>query len=139
MKRVVAGAALAVALLPGAGSASAQDMGTREVQGPHCGGRFVNSDNCSFRYEGGQLYLGGNVRGAGAPEGGAAIRLEARSHITGERYVLLSCVTPASGGCSAGGSYEAIEHLERGQRLFCIVEGAGRGRYECGTIKRSRR
>ena len=108
------------------------------VQGPSCGDRFVDSDSCSFVYRGGQLYLGGSVGGPEDLAAGAAIRLETRSHITGKRYVLLSCVTAASGACSAGGSFETLEHVERGQRLFCSVEGHGRGDYECGTIKRDR-
>lgn len=116
--------------------ANAPGGGDQRVQGPHCGGRFRDSNDCSFRFRGGQLYLGGSVDGAGRPEGAAAFRLEARSHLTGHRYVVLSCATPASGGCSAGGSYETVERLRRGQRLFCIVEGKGRGVYECGTLIR---
>ncbi len=102
---------------------------------PRCGGEFRDAARCSFRYRGGQLYLGGNVRGDGSPEGAAVIRLEARSHVTGKRHVLLSCATPGSGACGAGGSYETVEHLRKGQRLFCIVEGHGRGAYECGSVK----
>lgn len=116
--------------------ASAEHGHRKPVQGPHCGEKFRDSADCSFRYEGGQLYLGGSVRGSGASAGAATIRLEARSRLTGHRNVLLSCTTPASGGCSAGGSYETIEHLRRGQKLFCIVEGHGRGDYECGTLRR---
>ncbi|MDQ3646853.1 MAG: hypothetical protein M3345_07970 [Actinomycetota bacterium] len=106
------------------------------VQGPHCEGEFPRSDSCSFRYEGGQLYVGASVRGTSAPEGGAAVRLEARSSITGQRYLLLACATPGAGACAAGGSFPALEHLRKGQRLYCSVEGHGRGNYECGTITR---
>ena len=117
-----------------AGQASAHH-GQKWVQGPNCGGKFVNQSDCSFRFQGGQLYVGGSVRGAvDQPEGGATIRLEAVSPTTGQRKVLLSCVTPGAGGCAAGGSYDIAEKLRKGQRLFCIVEGVGRGRYECGTM-----
>ncbi len=114
------------------GTAAGDERG--RVRGPHCGGKFVDSSDCSFRYRGGQLYVGAMVRGSGVPSGGAVIRLEAVSSITGHRRVLLSCVTPASGACAAGGSYDVVEHLERGQRLFCLVDGHGRGTYECGTL-----
>lgn len=120
--------------LPMAGPALATHSHAKRVQGPACGGRFVNDDRCSFRYRGGQLYLAGSVSGSGLPTGLATIRLEAKSRVTGERRVLLSCTTPASGGCAAAGSYDAIEHVRKGQRLFCFVEGAGRGDYECGTV-----
>lgn len=132
MRRLVIGLTLGLLVVATVPAALAEQQGKR--QGPHCGSRFKDTESCSFRYRGGQLYLGGSVHGAGAPTGAAAIRLEARSHVTGERNVLLSCVTPASGGCAAGGSYETVEHLQKGQRLFCIVEGHGRGDYECGTL-----
>ena len=122
-----------------AGQAAAHH-GPKWVQGPNCGGKFVNQNDCSFRFQGGQLYLGGSVRGAvDQPEGGATIRLEAVSPTTGERKVLLSCVTPGSGGCAAGGNFDLTEKLRKGQRLFCIVEGIGRGRYECGTMVKQAR
>ncbi len=136
MKRFLTTATLLTAVMSVmlAGQAAAHH-GPKLVQGPSCGDKFVNQDDCSFRFQGGQLYLGGSVRGAvDQPEGGATIRLEAVSRITGERRVLLSCVTPGSGACAAGGSYDSIEKPRKGQRLFCIVEGVGRGRYECGTM-----
>ena len=102
---------------------------------PSCGGKFTDSGNCSFKYRGGDFYVGASVIGSGTPEGGAVVRLEAVSSITGHRRVLLSCATPGSGACAAGGSYDHIEPVKRGQKLFCIVEGLGRGNYECGTIK----
>lgn len=123
--------------LPMAGPAAADHDHDKRVQGPHCGGNFSTADRCSFRYKGGQLYLGGSVSGMGLPTGIASIRLEAVSRVTGQRHVLLSCTTPASGGCSAGGNYETVE-LRKGQSLFCIVEGVGRGDYECGTIIKRR-
>ncbi|MDQ4148383.1 MAG: hypothetical protein M3164_00050 [Actinomycetota bacterium] len=122
-----------------AGQASAHHE-PKWVQGPSCGGRFVNQSDCSFRFQGGQLYVGASVRGAvDQPEGGATVRLEAVSRTTGQRRVLLSCVTPGAGACAAGGSYDFTEKLRRGQRLFCTVEGVGRGRYECGTMLKQER
>lgn len=59
---------------------------------------------------------GGSIRGPVPSSSTATIRLEARSRTTGARYLLLSC-TYAGGGCSAGGSYETLEHVEKGQRL----------------------
>lgn len=139
MRRVVmATIAAALLALPMAGQASATHDHDKRVRGPHCGSKFSNADQCSFRYQGGQLYLSGSVRGMGLPSGVASIRLETVSRVTGQRSVLLSCTTPASGGCSAGGSYETVEHIRKGQRLFCIVEGVGRGDYECGTIVKKR-
>lgn len=107
--------------------------GSKRVRGPHCGQRFTNADECSFRYQGGQLYVGGSIRGVPPRTGTATIRLEARSRVTGARYLLLSC-TYAGGGCSAGGQYHDVEDLRKGQKLICTVEGVGRGLYECGTI-----
>jgi hypothetical protein len=138
MKKVLTAAILATSLLalPLGGQANANHPHKKTVKGPHCGGRFSDSDKCSFRYQGGQLYVSGSVRGFGLPTGAATIRLEAVSRITGTRRVLLSCTTPASGGCAAGGSYDALDHVRKGQKLFCIVEGLGRGDYECGTLLR---
>lgn len=138
MKRTTTTALLVLLIVGSAAVPNAAAHESRYVQGPHCGGDYRDSASCSFRYGGGQLYLGGSVRGTGAPEGAVMIRLEARSRVTGRRYVVLSCATPASGGCSAGGSYETVEHVRRGQRLFCIVVGHGRGEYECGTLERRR-
>jgi hypothetical protein len=138
MKKIVISAMLLLTLLAGtAGQALANHDHPRIVKGANCGGQFKNADACSFRYQGGQLYLGGSVRGSGLPAGFATIRLEANSHVTGERRILLSCTT-ASGGCAAGGSYDSIEHIRKGQKIFCIVEGVGRGNYECGTLLRKR-
>lgn len=123
---------LASTVAAGAAPAALANEGRRWVQGPHCGGPFVDSDACSFRYRGGRLYLGGSVAG----EGAAAIRLEAADPVTGARYVVLSCVTPGSGACAAGGSYDVLEHLEKGDRLYCVVEGLGAGDYACGTSRR---
>jgi len=140
MKKLLTAAILASLLaLPLAPQASANHPHRKPVKGPHCGGRFTDSEDCSFRFKGGQLYVGGSVRGFGLPTGAATIRLEAVSRITGRRRVLLSCTTPASGGCAAGGSYETLEHIRRGQKLFCTVEGVGRGDYECGTLIKKRR
>ena len=126
---------LAVVLAAGAAPAATAKDDPRPARKSRCGGGFRNADTCSFRYRGGQLYLGGSVRGAGVPEAAATIRLEAVHHVTGERYVLLSCATPGAGACAAGGSYDVTDGLRRGQRLFCIVEGHGRGRYQCGSTK----
>ncbi|MFN2388675.1 MAG: hypothetical protein ABR575_03585 [Actinomycetota bacterium] len=109
----------------------------KRVQGPNCGGKFKNAAECSFKYEGGQLYLGGSIRGQAPSSAAATIRLEARSQITGLRYLLLSC-TYAGGGCAAGGSYETLEHVKKGQQLYCTAEGLGLGIYECGTLVRKR-
>lgn len=107
-------------------------------QGPACGGKWKAPESCSFRYAGGQIYVGANARGTVTEAGGATVRLEARSRVTGERRVLLSCTTPANGGCGAGGTYDMVETLRKGQKLFCIVDGVGRGNYECGTTIRKR-
>jgi|GEM_PF-5963147 hypothetical protein len=140
MKKLLTAAILASMLaLPLGTPARANHPHQKFVKGPHCGGRFTDSDDCSFRFKGGQLYVGGSVRGFGLPSGAATIRLEAVSRITGKRRVLLSCTTPASGGCAAGGSYETLEHVRKGQKLFCIVDGLGRGEYECGTMIKKRR
>lgn len=136
MRKTLMWGLLVLLLAPVAIPAALAEDGPRRVRGPRCGGTFRDSDACSFRYRGGQLYLGGSVRGAGAPEAATTIRLEARSHVTGKRYVLLSCVTPGAGACAAGGSYETVEHVRKGQRLFCIVEGHGKGEYGCGTWRR---
>ncbi len=136
MRRILLAVAIGTMLssvLPANLAVADHEKGSK--QGSRCGGRFTNSDSCSFRYKGGDFYVGASVVGSGTPEGGAAVRLEAVSSITGHRRVLLSCVTPGSGACAAGGSYDHLEPVKRGQKLFCIVEGAGRGRYECGTIK----
>ena len=133
MKRTMTAALVALLLaVPALPSAVAGGRPGR-AQGPHCGGEFRDSASCSFRYRGGQLYVNGSVEAAGNPEGAALIRLEARSRVTGTRSVLLACATPGSGACGAGGTV-AVEDLREGQRLFCIVEGHGRGRYECGAL-----
>lgn len=124
--------------LPMAGQAAAGHPHDKRVKGPNCGDKFINADECSFRYEGGQLYLGGSIRGPVPSSSTATIRLEARSRITGTRYLLLSC-TYVGGGCSAGGSYGTFEDLKRGQRLYCTAEGAGRGIYDCGTLIKKHR
>ena len=135
MRRLLTATVLAGLLaLPFTGAAVAGHGHNKRVQGPACGGRFVNAERCSFPYKGGQLYLDGSVRGSGLPSGAATIRLEVKSRLTGERRVLLSCTTPASGGCAAAGSYDTIERVRKGQKLYCLVEGAGRGNYECGTL-----
>lgn len=138
MRRLLTATVLASLLaLPLGGQAIANHPHDKPVQGPNCGGKFTNADECSFRYKGGQLYLGGSIRGRAPHASTATIRLEARSRITGARYLLLSC-TYAGGGCAAGGSYETLEHVEKGQKLFCTVEGIGRGIYECGTLIKKR-
>lgn len=123
--------------IPLGGSAIANHPHDKRVQGPNCGGKFVNADECSFRYKGGQLYLGGSIRGQVPSSSTATIRLEARSRTTGARYLLLSC-TYAGGGCGAGGSFQTIERPKKGQQLYCTVEGIGRGIYECGTLIKKR-
>ncbi|MGH2788831.1 MAG: hypothetical protein ACRDJV_13165 [Actinomycetota bacterium] len=138
MRRIVTGSilvALLGLLVAPAGIVSAAD-GPR-TKGPHCGDKFVHADECSFRYRGGQLYVGGSIKGPPNSPSGATIRLETRHHVTGARYVLISC-TYAGGGCSAGGTYAEIEELARGQKLICTAEGFGRGIYECGSLVRSR-
>lgn len=110
----------------------------RRVRGRYCGDNFRNKDDCSFRYKGGRLYVGGSIAGNGTPSGVTTIRLETNSRRSGQRRVLLSCTTPASGSCTAAGTYETSERLRDGQRLFCIVDGSGRGEYECGTMVRHR-
>lgn len=136
MKKALIAALLALTVAAGVASVALAHEGRRWARGPHCGGAFSDSATCSFRYAGGQLYLGGNVVGAGLPEGAAAISLEGLDPVTGARYVLLSCVTPGSGACAAGGSYDVLEHLRKGDKLFCVVEGLGAGNYECGTMRR---
>ncbi len=106
-------------------------------QGPNCGSKWTENEDCSFTYEGGQLYVGASSTGTVVREAaGANVRLEARSRITGKRRVLLSCTIASTGACSTGGSFDVAEDLRRGQKLFCILDGVGRGNYECGTILR---
>ena len=139
MRRVIISLIAAASLVAvGLNPAVAEGEERRRVRGRHCGDNFRNRDNCSFRYKGGLLYVGGSVRGSGTPSGVATIRLEANSRRTGQRRVLLSCTTPASGSCTAAGTYETSERLRDGQRLFCIVDGSGRGEYECGTMVKHR-
>lgn len=129
-------AAASVVALSGVPAAGA-DASRARVRGPHCGGKFINAEECSFRYRGGQLYLSGSVRGNGIPSGAATIRLETRNRTTGTRYLLLACATPSSGACAAAGSVD-VEELKRGQKLICTVEGHGRGDFECGTLIKRR-
>jgi hypothetical protein len=111
----------------------------RLKQGPSCGGKWSTDASCTFRYQGGQPYLAASATGTPTQDlGGATVRLEARSHVTGERRVILSCVAPAAGGCSSGGSYDVVDDLRKGQKLFCTVNGVGRGKFECGTLIRKR-
>jgi hypothetical protein len=131
-RRLIGAVIVALLALPGAEAVAG---GRKVEQGPRCGSRFVDADRCSFRYRGGQLYLGGYVSGGAAGTGGVVIRLEARIHSTQQRKILLACATAANGACSAGGRLD-VERLRKGQRLFCVVEGAGRGEYECGTLVR---
>jgi hypothetical protein len=136
MRRIILAAAIGAVLTSALPATTAvADHVRKPVQAQRCGGKFTNSDNCSFRYKGGDFYVGASVIGSGTPEGGAMVRLEAVSSITGHRRILLSCTTPGSGACAAGGSYDQLEPVKRDQKLFCIVEGVGRGNYECGTIK----
>lgn len=139
MRRILTTVMLASLLgLPRA-NASANHSHPRSEQGPRCGGKYVNDEGCSFRFKGGQLYVSASARGMGLPTGMATIRLEAVSQITGQRRVLLTCTTTASGACSAGGSFDTFERPRKGQRLFCRVEGVGRGLYECGSIVKKQR
>ena len=137
MKRILATVtALAALMAFPAGPAGATHDHVEPVQGPSCESKWrTPGETCTFRYQGGRLYVGASARGTAAGvAGGATVRLEARSRITGERRVLLSCTTSASGGCGASGNFDTVERPQRGQRLFCVVEGVGRGSYECGTI-----
>ncbi|MGH2735255.1 MAG: hypothetical protein ACRDKZ_06735 [Actinomycetota bacterium] len=137
MKRIIISTLVAALLGLVVMPAAANHSHKKTQQGPRCGTKFIHADECSFRYEGGQLYLSGTIRGRPNAPSGATVRLETRSQTTGTRYLLLSC-TYASGGCAAGGRYTDIEDLRKGQKLFCTVEGYGRGIYECGTIIKKR-
>lgn len=138
MRRLVVGSLaismLGLLLIPVARA----DRAPRENAKPrHCGDKFVDRDDCAFRYQGGELSVFGSIRGRPDSPSGGTVRLETRNRETGARYVLISC-TYASGGCAAAGTYAEIEELERGQKLICTIDGFGRGLYECGTSVRSR-
>jgi len=110
-----------------------QAAGASKNSKQRCGGRWDAAATCNFRYAGGALTVDGSFE---ADElGFVTVTLEAVDAATGARVPLLNCGIAGTsfGACTAVTTDSPTIELERGQKLFCSVEGAEAGRYRCAS------
>lgn len=105
-----------------------------DAQG-RCGGKWDAGGVCNFVYTGGRVTYGASYLAEN--EGFVTVTIEAEGPVDGTRVPVVSCGAFGGDAGRCGGTLGADEtNVERGQTLYCVVQGAERGRYACRNVRR---
>jgi hypothetical protein len=136
IKRAFMGMVISALVVSMAVPAGAGTKGKPRARDPYsCGGKWTSGGVCNFKYAGGQLQIGGNF--TADQVGFITVTLEALDSQTGQRVPLMSCgsISSSFGACGSFATDSPTIELEKGQQLFCMVQGADSGTYRCKSTR----